>query len=409
MHASEIVRKEDLGNKKVFVRVDFNVPMENGIVQDRSRIKNAFSTIKFLKDAGAKIILASHLGKTAEFNREQSFKNIVDAVAHEYDSKIIFVEDCLAENAKTIINTSSSQDIILLENLRFYPDEENCSEEFAKRLAALADFYINEAFSVSHRRHASIFALPKFLPHAFGLSFSKEIQVIDNFFQGSQSPKMGIVGGAKLTTKVNLLKNLVKKLDKLALGGSIAGVFLSFLEKQSFNISNINDYRQEVAEILESAQQHNCELILPIDFSALVCQTEFPKVSAESNGVNIFDIGPNSIELFKKHLSESKMLLWNGPVGLFEKAPFDFGTASIANEVAQLTRSGKLKSIIGGGDTSFAMNKFGVARDMSYISTAGGAFLSYVEGEELPGISAMKSAALLENNKIQTECNIQNL
>jgi phosphoglycerate kinase len=175
-------------------------------------------------------------------------------------------------------------------------------------------------------------------------------------------------------------------------------VFLSFLEKQSFNISNINDYRQEVAEILESAQQHNCELILPIDFSALVCQTELPKVSPESNGVNIFDIGPNSIELFKKHLRKSKMLLWNGPVGLFEKAPFDFGTASIAKEVAQLTTSGQLKSIIGGGDTGFAMNKFEVTQDMSYISTAGGAFLSYLEGEELPGISIMKNANILENS-----------
>ncbi|MDR1333983.1 MAG: phosphoglycerate kinase [Holosporaceae bacterium] len=399
MHVCRIVRKEDLRNKKVLVRVDFNVPMENGIVRDSSRIKNALPTIKFLKDAGAKIILASHLGKTARFNHEQSLKNIVDVVAREYDSEIIFVEDCLAENAGAIINAAPSHDIILLENLRFYSGEESCDEEFAKRLATLADFYINEAFSVSHRRHASIFALPRFLPHAFGLSFLKEINVIDNFFQNSQSPKMGIVGGAKLTTKVNLLKNLVKKIDKLALGGGIAGVFLSLLKKHSFNVPNVDDYRQEVAEIAESAQQHNCELILPIDFSALVCQEESQKaiISSEDNGVSIFDIGPNSIELFKKHLKESKVLLWNGPVGLFEKAPFDFGTASIAKEVAQLTRSGQLKSIIGGGDTGFAMNKFNVAQDMSYISTAGGAFLSYLEGEELPGILAMKNAHILES------------
>ncbi|MDR1235888.1 MAG: phosphoglycerate kinase [Holosporaceae bacterium] len=399
MQISNILGKDAFRNRKVLVRVDFNVPTENGAVQDSSRIKNARSTIEFLKDSGAKIILISHFGKTTNHNPDQSLKNVIDTVAAEYKSRIVFIEDCLAENAAAIIDASPIGDIILLENLRFYPGEEDCNIDFAKRLAMLADFYINEAFSVAHRKHASIFALPQLLPHAPGLSFRKEVQTIDNFFADNSSPKMCIVGGAKLSTKVNLLKNLVKKVNKLAVGGGIAGVFSAVLGKHPLNIFNAEEYRQNVIEIMENAKRHNCELILPVDFSALVCKEkcESEIFSSENSGAKIFDIGPNSVELFKHHVRESKMLLWNGPVGLFEKAPFDFGTASIAKEVAQLTIDGKLTSVIGGGDTAFAMNKFNVAQDMSYISTAGGAFLSYLENSDLPGISAMKNASVLEN------------
>jgi phosphoglycerate kinase len=394
---NRIVKKDELKNKRVLVRTDFNVPTENGVVQDSSRIKNALPTIEFLKAAGAKIILISHFGKSSNFNHEQSLRNLIDIVAKEYNSKIIFIEDCLSENAEAIIKDSPIDSIILPENLRFYPGEEECDDAFAKQLAMLADFYINEAFSVSHRRHASIFALPQFLPHAFGLSFRKEIGVIDNFFSCALSPKMCIVGGAKLSTKVDLLKNLTKRVDKLAVGGSIAGVFMSASEKHSLNIPDADKYRCEVAEIIENARKYNCELILPTDFSALVSNEEFCRtiISSEDSMAKIFDIGPNSVELFKHHMRESRMLLWNGPVGLFEKSPFDFGTASIAREAAQLTRSGRLTSVIGGGDTGFAINKFNLSEDMSYISTAGGAFLSYMEGKELPGISAMKDAAVL--------------
>ncbi|MDR2781983.1 MAG: phosphoglycerate kinase [Holosporaceae bacterium] len=376
-----VINKENLRNKKVLVRVDFNVPTENGIVQDAFRIENTLPTIELLKSVGAKIILISHIGKTTNYNRDQSLRNVIDTATNTYKSKIVFIDDCMDENAGSIIDNSSVDNIVLMENLRFYQNEENCDFEFAKRLAKLADFYINEAFSVSHRKHASIFALPQFLPHALGLSFVREIRTIDNFFADTSSPKMCIVGGTKLSTKVNLLKNLVKKVDKLAIGGGIAGVFSSFFGKLYLDCGK-NEYERDVIEIAENANKYNCELILPIDFSALI-DTE------RCNDAKIFDIGPNSVELFKSHLKKSKLLLWNGPVGLFEKAPFDFGTMSIAKEVSQLTQNGELTSIIGGGDTSFAINKFNMAKDMSYISTAGGAFLSYLEGRELPGIFAM--------------------
>ncbi|MDR1982741.1 MAG: phosphoglycerate kinase [Holosporaceae bacterium] len=398
MHNSKAITRKDLKNKRVLVRVDFNVPMDDGVIQDNSRIKNAFSTIKFLKDAQAKIILISHFGKTTYPNQIQSLKIIADEVSREYNSKIIFVDNCLDKKANTIIKEASTDSIILMENLRFHLEEEKCDMKFAKRLAGLADFYINEAFSTSHRRHASIFAIPQFLPHALGLSFKKEIETIDKFLDDAESPKMCIIGGAKLSTKINLLKNLVKRVDKLALGGGIAGAFLSFLGNSSLKIFNSEEFKEDVKEIIKNSQSYNCELIMPMDFSALVSSGgafHHAIVSAENDNATIFDIGPNSVELFKRHVRESKMVLWNGPVGLFEKAPFDFGTLSIAKDVARLTRDKKLISIIGGGDTSFAMNKFKISQDLSYVSTAGGAFLSYLEGTELPGIKAMKDPYVL--------------
>ena len=392
------ITKNDLKGKKVLVRVDFNVPIEDEIVQDTARIRNVNSTIKYLQDAGAKIILMSHLGKTTLPNHKQSLKLVAEKAEEEFHSKIVFIDDCIAENAKSIIDSTDYNEIILLENLRFHTEEENCDEGFAKKLASLADFYINEAFSVSHRKHASIFSVPKFLPHALGFSFKKEIQVVDNFFQNAASPKMCIIGGSKLATKVKLLKNLVKKVDKLALGGGIAGAFLAFLGNGALKIFDPKEYRDDVIEIIKNSKEHNCELIMPTDFSALISDNdtfEHTIISSEGSNASIFDIGPESVELFKKHINESKVVLWNGPVGLFERAPFDFGTRVLGEHIAQRTRENHLTSIIGGGDTGFAMKKFKVCHDMSYISTAGGAFLSYLEGSELAGLTAMQDAYTL--------------
>ncbi|MDR0753059.1 MAG: phosphoglycerate kinase [Holosporaceae bacterium] len=383
MLCSKIVTRSDFKDKKVLVRVDFNVPLEDGIVQDSLRIKNVVPTIEFLKSAGAKVILISHLGKTACFNKTQSLRNIVDKVAKECKSNVVFIDDCLDANASFTIDNTSSQNVILMENLRFYPEEEKCDMDFAKRLANLADFYINEAFSVSHRKHASIFAIPQFLPHAFGLSFTKEIRAINGFFSSALSPKMGIIGGAKLSTKINLLKNLVQKVDKLALGGEIANAFQSFGKNTPSGGGDSTAYAEEVSKIIENSRKYNCELIMPVDFY----------IAADSS---IADIGHRSVELFQWHIRESKTILWNGPMGMFEKAQFDHGTKSLALEIAKLSRDGKLVSIIGGGDTAFAMNKFNVSQDLSYVSTAGGAFLAYLEGSELPGIAAMHNFYVLQ-------------
>ncbi|MDR0677503.1 MAG: phosphoglycerate kinase [Holosporaceae bacterium] len=387
------ITKNELKNKKVLLRTDFNVPIEDGIIQDYSRIKNTFDTVKFLKDAEAKIILISHLGKTTSPNPKQSLKQIVSSLEKEYESPIAFIADCLDEKAIS----EASEDIILLENLRFYQEEEKCDENFAKCLAKSADFYINEAFSVSHRNHASISALPKFLPHAFGLSFAKETQTLNGFLQNSSS-KMCIIGGAKLSTKINLLKNIVKKVNRIAIGGGIAGAFLSFMGNQSLKIFHPGNYEEDIKEIIKDSKQCDCELIIPTDFSALISDKETLNhkiISSKKDNATIFDIGPDSVELFKKGIEKSKMILWNGPIGFFEKAPFNFGTESIAKYVAQLTKEKKLVSIVGGGDTCFAMNKFNVFQDLSYVSTAGGAFLCYLEGGELPGITAMKNPYVL--------------
>lgn len=391
----KIMSINELRNKSVLVRVDFNVPLCDGVVQDISRIKNVAPTIEFLKKAHAKIILISHLGKGGSDGK--SLRCIVDELSKEYNSNVIFIDDCLHAEAKDIIDSASCNDLILLENLRFYKEEESNDQEFARKLASLADFYINEAFSVSHRKHASICGIPKFLPHAFGLSFLKEINVIDDFLDNAKSPKMSIVGGSKLSTKINLLKNLVKKIDKLALGGGIAGAFLAFQGSCSMKIFDPGEYKNDIIEILENARKHGCEIILPIDFSALVSDSKRCEdtIVTSGNGTSIFDIGPASIELFKKHIMESSTILWNGPVGLFEKAPFDFGTMSLAKEVGRLSRQGKIVSIVGGGDTAFAMNKFEVAQDITYQSTSGGAFLAYLEGGALPGIVAMTDAYTL--------------
>lgn len=392
------IAKDDLRGKIVLVRVDFNVPLEDSIVQDTARIRNVYPTVKYLQDAGAKIVLMSHLGKTTAPNPKQSLRLVAKAAENELHSNVVFIDDCIAENAKDIIEQASFNDIILLENLRFHAEEESCDMAFAQKLASLADFYVNEAFSVSHRKHASVFVVPKFLPHALGFSFKREVQVVDNFFGNAESPKMCIIGGSKLETKVKLLKNLVKKVDKLALGGGIAGAFLAFLGNGALKIFDPKEYRDDVVEIIKNAKECNCELIMPTDFSALISDNDAYKhtiISSETGNASIFDIGPESVELFKKHIDESKVILWNGPVGLFEKAPFDFGTRVLAEHIAQRTREKHTTSIIGGGDTGFAMKKFKVAHDMSYISIAGGAFLSYLEGSELAGITAMQDAYTL--------------
>ena len=394
---TNFIAATDLQGKRVIVRVDLNVPIQNGLVQDISRIRNIAPTINFLKKAHSKIILISHFGKTSSKNEAQSLKQVVSALENEYKSKVVFIDDCLSEQADKIISEASFDDLILLENLRFYREEEACDQEFAKKLAKFGDFYINEAFSVSHRKHASVYALPLFLPHALGLAFKKEMGVIDNFLNNAKSPKMSIVGGAKLSTKVNLLKNLVKKVDKLALGGGIAGAFLAFQGNTSLKIAAQKEFEKEVIEIVGKAKECGCKLIFPVDFSALMSENnENSIITVDGLNASIFDIGPESVKLFLRHIRESATILWNGPVGLFEKTPFDFGTRSIGEEIARLTREGRIVSIVGGGDTGFAMNKFGFSKDLTYQSTSGGALLAYLEGNKLPGLMAMKDAFSLQ-------------
>lgn len=393
---TDFITTNNLRGKRIILRTDFNVPIQNGIIQDTSRIKNIAPTVNFLRKAHAKIILISHAGKTN--GKLPSLKSVVKPLENEYGCKIIFIDDCLSEQADRIISEASYDDMILLENLRFYREEEACDEEFAEKLAKLGDFYINEAFSVSHRKHASVYALPKFLPHALGLAFAKEIKVLDRFLSSARSPKMGIVGGAKLSTKVNLLKNLVRKVDKLAIGGKIASAFLAFQGNLILKTPEQHEYENDVVEIIGNAKEYGCKLIFPADFCALISNenTDDIEEATEITTDAVFDIGPKSVELFARHIRESASVLWNGPLGLFETPPFDFGTRSIAEEIGRLTKERKIISVVGGGDTDFAVDKFNVAKDLTYLSTAGGAFLAYLGGEKLPGLVAMRNAPELK-------------
>ncbi|MBE6447058.1 MAG: phosphoglycerate kinase [Alphaproteobacteria bacterium] len=382
----------DLLNKVVLVRVDFNVPIQLGIVLDDARIRQPLNTIKALQSQGAKVVILSHLGKTTLRNDEQSLKILIPHIENIYGSHVQFIDDCISDDAKAIISNTSANNLILLENLRFHNEEELCNLEFAKKLASLGDVFINEAFSVSHRKHASIYGIPKFIPSVLGENFKREIHIADKFFDGKTGQKMAIIGGAKLHTKINLLKSLVKEVNVLALGGGISGAFLAYYGNSTLKIFDPKGFEDDVNEIISSANQFNCKLLMPIDFAALISSddgVDCTIISSENDQASVFDIGPRTVELFQEHIAQSSSVFWNGPVGLFEKTPFDYGTKSLAQFLARQTQEKGLLSIVGGGDTGFAMKKFDVKDKLSYVSTAGGAFLSYLERGEFPGLDSV--------------------
>ena len=381
----------ELSGKVVLVRVDFNVPMDNGVIMDDARIRVPVATVRDLQSRGAKVVLMSHLGKATDQTEIQSLRQIIPCVEKIYKSSILFIENYLNANTRSLIEKASQNNLILLENLRFYPQEESCDLDFAEKLASLGDFFVNEAFSTSHRKHASVFGIPQFLPSDLGENFKKEIKNIEEFFNCASGKRMAIIGGSKLPTKIKLLKRLVTKVDKLALGGGIAGAFLSYFNKISPEIFDLNEYESDVEEIVNNAKKFGCELIIPTDFSALIStKSDHAIMRSENSNTTVFDIGPDSVKLLEDHIVDSDMVLWNGPVGLFERSPFEFGTKAIAEFIAKRTQDHQLISIIGGGDTGFAMKKFNVADKMTCISTAGGAFLNYVENEDCPALEAIR-------------------
>ncbi len=381
----------EFAGKVVLVRVDFNVPIDKGVIMDDARIRVPVETVNELKSKGAKVVLMSHMGKNSEGEGIQSLRQLIPLVEEVYGSSVVFIDNYLEENARSFIDQTSQDKIILLENLRQYHQEEDCDLDFAKKISRLGDYFVNEAFSVSHRKHASVYGIPQFLPSDIGKNFDREVKNIEKFFNKRDCKRMAIIGGSKLGTKIKLLKRLVTKIDKLALGGGIAGAFLSYLGDSSLHIFDPKEYINDVKEIIETAKKFNCELVFPTDFSALI-SSKHDNAIIRSDDLNttVFDIGPDSVELLKRHIMESNMVLWNGPVGLFERSPFEFGTKAIAEFIAERTQNNQLISIIGGGDTGFAMKKFNVADKMSCISTAGGAFLNYVENGDCPALEAIR-------------------
>ncbi|HAJ02664.1 MULTISPECIES: phosphoglycerate kinase [unclassified Brevundimonas] len=388
----------DLAGKTALVRVDFNVPMEDGKVSDDTRLRSALPTIQRLRDAGAKVALLAHFDRPkGQRVPEMSLQPVVDDLERLLGAPVRFADDCVGDAARTAIADLDAGGVILLENVRFHAGEEKNDPAFAAQLAALGDLYVNDAFSAAHRAHASTEGLARLLPAYAGEAMKRELEALDAALGNPVKPVLGIVGGAKVSTKLDLLKNLVGRLDRLAIGGGMANTFLF---AQGIDIGGSlaeRDMAETAREIIAEAEARGCELLLPID---VVVATEV-KPEAETRAVltreeigedeKILDAGPLTVEKLVKAMALSRTLIWNGPLGVFEVPPFDAATVKAAQAAGQLATSGAITAVAGGGDTVSALNHAGVVDQMTFVSTAGGAFLEWMEGKPLPGVEALRA------------------
>ena len=394
---------QDLGNlngKVVMLRADLNVPMdENFHVTNTARIDRTVPTIKNLMNQGAKVVVISHFGRP---EGKGDVKNSLSHVAPELEKalgkKVIFVNDCIGKVVEDAVDNMKADEILLLENLRYYDEEKKGNEAWAKELVKVADAYVSDAFSTAHRAHASMVAAPKLLPSAMGLLMAEEVNALTTGLNDPKRPLMAVVGGSKVSTKLDLLNNLVKKVDKLVIAGGMAHTFLKVQGAAGINTGNSlvqMDMLDTAKEILETAKANNCEVLLPKDLvwaKEFAAHAEHETVDLDNipEGGTLLDVGAKTIANIKSKLDECKTVVWNGPLGAFELKPFDNATNEVAQYAAKLTTEGKLTTVAGGGDTVSALANAGVADKFSYISTAGGAFLEWMEGKELPGVVIMK-------------------
>ena len=385
----------DLAGKRALVRVDINVPMAEGKVTDDTRLRAILPTIAKLRTGGAKVILLAHFDRPkGKVIPEMSLKPLAQPLADLLDAPVAFAADCIGEAAKAAVDSLKDGDVLLLENVRFHPGEEKNDPEFAKALAANGDLYVNDAFSAAHRAHASTEGLARLLPAYAGEQMRRELDALEAALGAPKRPVLGIVGGSKVSTKLDLLNNLVTKLDRLSIGGGMANTFLA---AQGIDVGASlceHDLADTAREIMESARKAGCELLLPID----VVTAEDVKPGVSSNvrelsgiqaGDRILDAGPKTLAKLIAAMDASATLIWNGPLGVFEVPPFDVATMAAAQHAADLAKAGKLVAVAGGGDTVAALNAAGRADDFTFVSTAGGAFLEWMEGKELPGVAAL--------------------
>jgi phosphoglycerate kinase len=386
----------DLAGRRALVRVDFNLPMNGGQVADATRLRAALPTIERLRAAGARIVLVSHFdrpkGKPVP---TMSLAPMAKALATIIGAPVAFAEDCVGPIADAAVAALAPGGVLLLENVRFHPGEEANDAAFAKALAANADLYVNDAFSTAHRAHASTEGLAHLLPAYAGEAMSRELDALEAALGSPVHPVLGVVGGSKVSTKLDLLNNLVRKLDALAIGGGMANTFLfaagvdvgdSFCEK---------DLAETAREIMATAKTAGCELLLPLDVVvAERLEAGVPShvrtLDAIGPTERILDAGPKTLARLIAAMDSAKTLIWNGPLGVFEVPPFDAATTAAARHAGALARSGKLIAVAGGGDTVSALNHAGAAEDFTFVSTAGGAFLEWMEGKTLPGVAALQ-------------------
>lgn len=385
----------DVTGKTVLVRLDLNVPMHAGRVTDATRITRIVPTLQYLMERHAKVVILSHLGRPKGFDPALSLAPLVDALsAVMWDRPVRFSPDCVGNSARLAVEGAGEGDVVLMENLRFHAAEEANDPEFGKAMAALGDVYVNDAFSCSHRAHASIVGLNPYLPSVAGRLMEEEVNAISGVIANPARPLSAIVGGSKVSTKLELLSNLITKVDHLIIGGAMANTFLA---AQGLSVGESlfeANMTKTAREILAGAEKAGCKIVLPVDavvakrFKAHAVSVVCDVASIPSDSM-ILDIGPDSLLAIREVIRASKTLVWNGPVGAFETAPFDASTVQIARMVASATRAGNLHSVAGGGDTGAALAHAGLAEGLSYLSTAGGAFLEWLEGKDLPGIAAL--------------------
>lgn len=386
----------DVAGKRVLVRVDFNVPMKDGKVTDLTRIDRTVPSLQELAGKGAKVVILSHLGRPkGKKNPEFTQQPVAEALAGALGKPVAFAPDCVGPEAKAVVDALQPGEFAMLENVRFYAEEEKNDAEFAKKLAELGDVLVSDAFSCSHRAHASVEALAKLIPSCAGRLMQAEIEALSAALEAPERPAAALVGGAKISTKLDVLGNLTEKVDQVIIGGAMANTFLAAQGKDVGKSLCEHEMLDSARAILDKASKNGCEIVLPSD---AVVASEFKEGAASSTvGVDavpsdkmILDVGPESIADLAGRLAGLKTLMWNGPLGAFEVSPFDKGTNAVAQEAAKLTKAGKLMSVAGGGDTVAALAHAGVEEDFSYISTAGGAFLEWLEGKTLPGVAVLR-------------------
>ncbi len=386
----------DVKGKRVLVRVDLNVPVENGVVVDATRIERVAPALTELADKGAEVILLSHFGRPkGQRDPQYSLKPVAAEVARVIKRPVTFVDDCIGPTADAAVTAMKPGDIICLENTRFYPGEEKNDPAFVEALAKLGDIWVNDAFSAAHRAHASTEGLGHKLPAYAGRTMQAELDALSKALEHPQRPVAAIVGGAKISTKLDLLGNLLAKVDTLIIGGAMANTFLLAQGKKVGKSLVEAELIATARDIMDKSKAAKREIVLPVD--AVVAEkfeAHAPScaVSVDAVGDNdmILDIGPRSIEQVISVLARVKTLVWNGPFGAFENEPFDNGTVEVAEAAAELTQAGKLITVAGGGDTVAALNVAGVTDRFTYISTAGGAFLEWLEGKALPGVEVLR-------------------
>ena len=389
----------NVAGKRVLVRADLNVPLKDGRVTDDTRIARTVPTLVELAKRGARVIVTSHLGRPqGRPSLDLSLKPIAESLERNLGRAVPFASDCIGPAAENIVAAMRDGDIVLLENLRFHPEEEKNDVGFAQKLAALADFYVGDAFSCAHRAHASTEAIARLLPAAAGRLMQAELEALSKALESPTHPVAALVGGAKISTKLAVLGHLVGRVDVLVVGGAMANTFLHAMGVAVGTSLCERDMAKEALAILETAAKAGCEVVLPID---AVVAAAF-KAGAASQAVAIaavpadrmiLDIGPLSAADLERRLAACRTLLWNGPLGAFEVAPFDAGTNAVARAAARLTAAGQLVTVAGGGDTVAALAHAGVIDAFTYVSTAGGAFLEWLEGRDLPGVAALRRAA----------------